>query len=231
MVDFNKDDLERQMGEAAARRREQVGQGGLDTSDLERQMREQATRRGAQVNAGDKSFFEEWDKAEGTKTSSYGNFNVDDKGINLDNRSGKQFTGGDFKMDAQMMAGMEGFGKDLRAVAEKNGIDLAKTKEFKGADFNGDGKIDDKEIGAVVMAANMTVQSGLGGVAAVHDNEVSADKMQKLLDPKSKAAALEIAKQLLGDNGVKVGEDTNSVASNNRVVSSMANNADITMRC
>src|SRR5262249_30904440 len=60
-----------------------------------------------------------------------------------------------------IMAGAEAFGNELIVIAKKQGVDLAKLPELQGVDYNGDGKLDAKEIGATIVAASMyTVKEG-----------------------------------------------------------------------
>lgn len=143
------------------------------------------------------------------------NFDDESKKIDLKKLEGTEFKGGNFELKGDKMKiqqGAEILGQQMLDKAKELKIDITKLPEFKNVnlDLNKDGKIDAKEVGAIVLAASMDTRiKQFGGVVTQFDNKLDKRDMEKLLDPKTAEMAKEIAKQLLADNGVEVTDPKN----------------------
>jgi hypothetical protein len=179
------------------------------------------------------SFLELVDTAMKGRVKSFQDFNY--PSLDMSSKVGQEFINGDFRMSPEMKSAMIEFGGGLINIAKSLGIDLSKTKEFQGADFNKDGKIDPQEAGAIMLAASMNTEAmssaaGMGYAKAIFDNHVSREDVEKLLDPKKKDAVMLIAKHLLGDNGVAVGENTSTHQADEKARQIIGNNSDKLLR-
>lgn len=101
---------------------------------------------------------------------------------------------------------MEEIGRRLLTQAAKEGIRITDLPGFSGVDLTGNGTVDAKEVGAIVLAASMQNHSYIGSTYSPFDNKLDADDMKKLLDPKTADNIKTIAKQILQDNGVTVND-------------------------
>jgi len=130
--------------------------------------------------------------------------------INADTAAGVEFRNGNYNVGThtEILQGMETFGRDIIAMAKRQGAEIKDLVEFKNADYNRDGKVDAKEVGATVVAASMRTTTTNGEVVSTFDNTIESSLSS--LSPEARKAVGEIAQQLLGDNKITGFKDTGS---------------------
>ena len=148
------------------------------------------------------------------------NFDDDESGLKLNKLGGTEFNAKDYKLDGDkkdILKGAELLGQQLMDKAEKLGMKITDFKEFKDADLNKDGKVDAKEVGALLLASSSlgahpelgltdTMISQFGELKSTFDNQLNQAEMKSLLDPKTAELVKGIAKKMLADNGVKIAD-------------------------
>lgn len=161
--------------------------------------------------------------------SAAADFSVGDNKKQLDKDKGLEFTNGNYNLrqHPEILAGAEEIGKEILQMADKQGVRIESLPEFKNADFNHDGKVDAKEIGATLLAASLVTgaphfdggqmqmvvatsgtpvsdNAAQADVVSVFKNELTGEDIQSitrnLLYSKTTLVIPEIARQILGDN-------------------------------
>ena len=121
----------------------------------------------------------------------------------------QEFRQGNYHLPSSLLKTMEVLGQKLIDQASKDGIAISDLAEFKNADFNKDKHVDAKEVGALILASCMDVESdGNGGALNTTKSDfrckLGNDQMAKLLNPEQAYITKLIANKLLQDNGVTV---------------------------
>jgi hypothetical protein len=144
-------------------------------------------------------------------------FNDDAAKINVDYAAEKDFRGeaklmfrdGNYSFEGfeDVQKGMEIVGQQLLDQAKKEGIKITDLPEFANVDFDKNGKVTEKEVGALVFAASLNTYLGpFNPSNSAFDNDLSKFEMEAMLNPKHAETIKAVAKQLLQDNGVKVAD-------------------------
>lgn len=119
----------------------------------------------------------------------------------------------------ELLTNAEKIGNEIIAAAERKGIKVTDLPEFKNADLNNGGKVDAKEIGALMLASTMNTQTGeswnmfrpvspdspdsqkntIGDtdIVSTFRNNLNGNDIAKLLDPKTADQAKLIASSCL----------------------------------
>jgi len=124
---------------------------------------------------------------------------------------------GDFQLPAAVKAGALQAAKNMRAIYEKNKLDITKTREFAGAaSLDGNSStLTNEELASMLLAKSMSnpTISKKGETQAQFDGVLDQSRLKnRNKDPKVVA---ETAKQILGDNfGIKGGVDTTTTEGN-----------------
>ncbi len=123
-------------------------------------------------------------------------------------------------MPVGILKSIETVGNEILDLAKNAGVNIKDLKEFKHADLNTDGKIDAQEVGALVIAASMQHGAAVSRknnqeqAWSVPDSKLSKEDLAKLSDPAKAELIHNVARQLLGDNGLLNLSATRSDVSN-----------------
>ncbi len=130
--------------------------------------------------------------------------------ISKENLQGINFFDGNYTLPATLKTAIVRYGSDSINEAKKDGIDLAKTVEFKQADIDGSGTVSAEEIGAIILARQMqttikTFPSAITVRSQIDFTDLSEARMANpAISGGSAASSLDkaalIAHEIYGDN-------------------------------